>query len=107
MFVWDVPLADHVVELLHGTLPRIMHLSTGATHEKTIVRGMSPTPTLLESEPLPATEISMLGRYTMSTRFRWHTATLVVLTTIRVRRFHIRRSIAGWFASIRSSGHIN
>ena len=44
MHVRDVPLADHVVELLHGTLTRVMHLTAGTTHEKTIVGGVSFTP---------------------------------------------------------------
>ena len=61
MLVRDIPLADHVVELLHGTLPRVVHLTAGTAHEETIVRGVSFTPTLLASEPFPATEISMLG----------------------------------------------
>ena len=61
MLVRDVPLADHVVELFHGTLPWVMHLTTGTTHEKTIIGGMSFAPTFLASESLPATEISMLG----------------------------------------------
>ena len=82
MFVWDVPLADHVAELLHVTPSRVMHLAGGPTHEKTIVGGVSFTPTFLAREPLPATEIPMFGRSTMVARLRWHTTILVVLTSI-------------------------
>ena len=90
MLVREVTLADHVVELLHGTLPRVMHLTAGTTHEKTIVGGVSFTPTFLAREPFPATEISVLGRSAMGTRLRWHTAILVVPTGIRIDRSHVR-----------------
>ena len=42
----DIPLADHVVELLHRALSRIMHLDTGSVHEETVVGGMSFATTL-------------------------------------------------------------
>ena len=70
MLVLDVTLADHVVKLLHVTLPRAMHLTAGTTHEKTIVGGVSFTPTFLSCEPFPVAEISMLGRSAMCTRLR-------------------------------------
>ena len=50
----DIPLVDHVVELLHRALSRIMHLATGSAHEETVVGGMSFATTLLAGESFPA-----------------------------------------------------
>ena len=107
MLFWDIPLAYHVVELLHGTFPRVMHITAGTTNEKTIVRGVSLTPILLTSEPLPATEIPMLGRSAMGARLRWHSTILLVPTSIWIDRSHIRRSVAGWCTPISSGSHMD
>ena len=89
----DIPLADHVVELLHGTFPRIVHLTAGSTHEKTVVGRVPFSTTLLASESLPASQIAMLGRSAVGAWLSGCPTVLMIWTTGRVRRSQTRRGI--------------